>query len=291
MSPSTLRRGEYRLRVGPVTLGVRLRPGWYQEFLPAYFRRPSEATPADFRLDIRVEREADGLPVPDSLFHGKRSEGRAFSLADGLVRGRRLPGGAGVTLRMPRLLLAGRLARVFEQLLYQAFYDAVGGGRGESFLVHAAGVAHGGSGYLFVGPAGAGKTTVAELSASEQVLNDELCLVRFDGQSAMVQDTPFNGFFPAKVQGKAPLRAVFLLHQGPAHRLLPVGRTEAAAGIFQQVVPPIGLDEPIGPAAQARMLEAADRLAQRVPVRRLEFRPDAGFWGEIDAAAQRGELP
>jgi len=291
MSPANPLRGEYRLGVGPAAIGLRLRPARYQQALAQYFGRAGAKAPAHLRLIVRIVRDPAGRQVPDSLFHDKSRTAGGFTLAGGLGRGRRLSGERAVALRVPRMLVTGQVVRVFEQLLYQAFYEAADAAAEDCVLVHAAGVIRGGKGYLFVGPAGAGKSTVAGLSAADQVLNDEICLLRFTPAGIMLGDTPFNGFFRAKVPGQAPLRALFLLRQGQAHALLPVGRAEAAAAVFQQIVPPVRLDEPIGPAAHARMLEAADRLIQRAPMRTLQFRPDAGFWDEIDAAVQRGELP
>ena len=164
--------------------------------------------------------------------------------------------------------------------------------RGEDCsLIHAAGVVRGGAGYLFVGASGAGKSTIARLSAGDQVLNDEICMVAFTDGPPSLHGTPFNGFFRDKVEGQAPLKAVFLLAQGEAHRLLPVGPSEAVSAVFQQVVPPVALDEPVGKAAYERMLDTAGRLLASVPAYRLEFRQDAGFWSRIDDLVQEGGLP
>jgi hypothetical protein len=54
--------------------------------------------------------------------------------------------------------------------------------------------------------------------------------------------------------------------------------------VASQVVPPMGLDEELDAAARHRILDAAHRLVTRVPIRRLVFRPDAGFWRVVDEA-------
>jgi hypothetical protein len=67
--------------------------------------------------------------------------------------------------------------------------------------------------------------------------------------------------------------------------------SEAVSAVFQQVVPPVALDEPVGKAAYERMLDAAGRLLAHVPAYRLEFRQDAGFWSLIDGITGKGDLP
>lgn len=290
MSHLGLGAGEYRLRVGTATLGLRLRPRRFQTVLARYFGRPGASSRPDCRLRVRVVDEAQEREMPESLFLDKQSTSRGFSVARGLVQGRRLPGSRGLELRLPAMLLEGQLIRVFEQLLYQAFYDAARTGAQQAVLVHAAGVIRDGEGYLFLGPSGSGKSTVAELSREHSVLNDEICELRFAGHRVELHDTPFNGFFTAKQEGSAPLRAVLLLRHGEVHRLLPAGRAEAAAAIFREIVPPVGVAEPIGAQTHRRMLEVADRLVGAVPVRRLEFLRDEGFWDTIREAIREGGL-
>ena len=187
---------------------------------------------------------------------------------------------------MPAQLLGGRAIRVFEHVLHQAFQMAARTRGEDCILVHSSGVVRGGQGYLFVGPSGSGKSTIAGMSDRGLVLNDEICMVALGESLPSLHSTPFNGFFEGKIEGSAPLRAVFLIAQAPAHRVLPVRRAEALAALFQQIVPPVSLDEPVSGVARERMLEAAEGLLARVPAYRLEFRQDGGFWALIADEAQ-----
>ena len=222
------------------------------------------------------------IRISDSLFYAKKTTSAGFSIANDLVRGRCLPRHNGLEIWVPDLLLTGNMIRIFEQLLYQAFYSAWRVKGADCCLLHSAGIVRGGEGYLFVGPSGAGKTTIAKLSLDGRTLNDEICLLELGQQAVQLQDTLFNGYYPNKVEGRAPLKAVFLLAACDAHRILPLGRSEAVSGVFQQVVPPVSLDEPLGRKAYERMLQIAVYLVEQVPVYRLEFARDSGFWREID---------
>lgn len=282
--------GEYRIGIGAATLGLRVVPRRYEEVLPGYFNRPSAPGTPDLRVTIRITTDPVPAPLPDSLYYGKDLTPGGFTLADRLVHGRNLARGRGVELRVPLALLGGHAIRIFEHLLHMAFHMAARARGEDCCLIHAAGVVRGGAGYLFVGASGAGKSTIARLSAGDLVLNDEICMVAFAGGPPRLHGTPFNGFFRDKVEGQAPLKAVFLLAQRDAHRLLPVGTGEAVSAVFQQVVPPVALDEPVNKAAYVRMLDVAARLLAGVPAYRLEFRQDAGFWSRIDELAQEGVL-
>ena len=279
---------EYRLEVGTVVLALEL-PRRQRRFLESYFRRDSSARTAHVHLEIRLSRDGWERSIPESLYHSKRLTQEGFRIEGDLIRGEFSAVTGQGWLRIPRFLLGGRLTRVFEQLLYQAFYSACRRCAYDACLLHAAAVARQGAGWVFVGPSGAGKSTVASLSPPGSVLNDEISLLELEGEQVLLRDTPFNGFFDAKVQGCVPLRGVFLIEHGPEHRVGELSLPEAAKRLLAQLAPPVGLEETMGGASVGRMLEITDRLLARVPVRRLRFRPDPGFWDEIDRVCARGE--
>lgn len=296
---------EFRLRVGDAVIGLTCPSAEYSASLAAYFGGGTDGAP-HIRLRLEIVPHRDHPAIPNSLFTTKRlcaGESGAFDIAGGLVEGRYDPVAREGELRVKCVLTNNQMTRVFEQLLYQAFYSAAEAAGQDACLIHAAGVVRDGAGYLFVGAPGAGKSTAARLSAEMglPVLNDEICLVRFGGAEAagsataggekrgapaspLLCSTPFNGLFADKTTGSAPLRAVLLLAQAPHHRLSPVGRGAAVAAVAGQVVPPAGLDRLIDGSARTRLLADADRLCAAAPALRLEFLPDAGFWREIDRA-------
>ena len=106
-----------------------------------------------------------------------------------------------------------------------------------------------------------GKSTAAQLSAAYRVLNDEMSLVSFTEDGVILHGTPFNGYFKDKHAGCAPLRAVLLLHKGPEHRLADVKRSDAAATIVKEIVPPMGLEEGLSGRVYETMLTYADRTS------------------------------
>lgn len=150
--------------------------------------------------------------------------------------------------------------------------------RAGGLLFHAAGIVRGGGAYLFFGPSGGGKTTVARLSPDDLVLNDDLVLLmpRADGWEAYA--TPF--WNPSQVRSpgpcSAPLAGMFRLVQDTAVYLEEMGPARALAELVSSV-PVISAD----PARSLELLEVGRCLGDAVPVYRLHFLPDASFWDVV----------
>ncbi len=273
---------ECRIAVGGVVLGLECSSAEYAASLREYFATGATDDAPDIRLQLEVFGDDQPVVVPDSLVATKRLAGDEFTAAGGLVAGRYDPTSRRGELRVHWVLTKAQMTRVFEQLLYQAFYSARTARRYEAVLMHASGVIRGGDGFLFVGASGAGKSTVADLSQDFTVLNDEICLVEFAAGRVTLHSTPFNGLYRRKHAASAPLRAVMLLAHGLEHHLEPVGPAAAVAALTGQVVAPLGLEDALSPRISVRMLDLAGRLAASAPVRRLAFTPDPGFWRVID---------
>jgi hypothetical protein len=108
--------------------------------------------------------------------------------------------------------------------------------RGEGVELHALGlVDYDGSGYLFLGHSGAGKSTTARLWQSEpgvKLLSDDRIILRKKDSQYWMYGTPWHGDAGVSSQGCAPLSALFLLEQAPANQILPLPGAIAAAELF-----------------------------------------------------------
>ncbi len=273
---------EFRLQVGSCVIGLMCDSEEYVASLDDYFARPPVESSADIQLELELVSHTDWPPIPNSLFTTKTVTGNGFDIADGLITGSFDPKTASGVLRVKNVLTTGLLPRVFEQILYQAYYSARKIRGEDALLIHSAGVIAGGNGCLFVGKSGQGKSTVAGLSAKHLVINDEMNLVDLAGVEPVLHGTPFNGFFKNKSPGEAPLRGIYLLSHGPEHQLHKVGVAEAVATVAPQIVPPVGLEEAVPADIRLQMVDLAARLCDKISAHRLEFRPDEGFWDVID---------
>lgn len=279
---------EYRLEVGSFVIGLHCPTENYADSLADYFGVRSSPKEPDVRLHLEVVVHNTEIDIPESLFTAKNVDGRTFSIGDGVVRGEVMSGPDEIRLRVKKGLMIGQSARVFEQILYQAFYSCRGIRNSNAILVHCSGVVYRGDGFMFAGPSGSGKSTIASLSRDYHVLNDEICLLEFTGGGIMIHGTPFNGFFKDKKTGAAPLRAVFLLRHGRSHAISASKEAEAVPLLAKEIVPPVALHEQQTGKIFINMMDTAGSVCRSVPVYRLDFLPDAGFWGEIDRVFYSG---
>lgn len=145
----------------------------------------------------------------------------------------------------------------------------------DGVLIHASAVRDEAWGYVFAGRSEAGKTTVARLLADRaEVLSDEIVALRRHPGGWRVHGTPFWGDFArAGANLSAPLHAIYLLRHHIEHRVESLRRRDAMTDILQ-----CSVQFAEGTQVAEWMLNVVTNLAQEVPVYRLYFLPDAGFW-------------
>ena len=145
-------------------------------------------------------------------------------------------------------------------------------------LVHAAGVARDGRGYLFPGVSGAGKTTLARLTSDATLLSDELSMVTTCDDHPAVHGTPFWGELArAGAPTSAPLAGIYFPRQASRHALTPLGERAAVARLLPTVMSFAREADVV-----ARVFDLAADLVARVPCFILDFRRDPGFWEAIE---------
>jgi hypothetical protein len=274
---------EYRLNIGGACMALQCQPAGFSPFLATWFGRPSDPAPAHINLDFELVTHPDTLVLPNTLLKTKTlGPDGTFDISDGLIKGQFDPSTGRGQIQAKGALTRGELMRVLEQIFYQAYQSTLQVSGIKAALVHSSAVIANGSGFLFVGPSEAGKSTVAINSSAHHVLGDEMTLVLPQPAGVLIEGTPFNGTFKAKRPGRAPLRAIFILQQAPQHGIAPIDLAEAASLLAAEIVPPVGLDQIPGPQTLPSMVEFAAELIEQVPVYRLEFLPDPGFWNVIN---------
>ena len=144
---------------------------------------------------------------------------------------------------------------------------------GRGVEVHGSGiVSPDGSGTLFAGQSGAGKTTMAKLWIAEPgvtILSDERVVLRQEGDDIWMYGTPWHGDGRIANQGRARLRRIFFLRHAARNQLAPVSATESIARLFSCGFAPFhdrgGLDY---------TLAFLEQVAKRCACNELGFRPD-----------------
>jgi hypothetical protein len=146
------------------------------------------------------------------------------------------------------------------------------------FLAHSASAIRNGKAFLFAGVSGAGKTTISRLAPPDvTLLTDEISYVRKQDEGYVAYGTPFTGELAKLGENtSAPVAVLYLLAQGPENRIESVSEADAGRELLANVLFFAEDQEMVRWAFQG----ACD-FAQRVPVKRLTFVPDARVWEMI----------
>ncbi len=150
--------------------------------------------------------------------------------------------------------------------------------RERGFLFHSCGLLRDGSGYLFFGPSGSGKSTLAEMSSDSVCLSDDLVAVRCNGKGFMIHSTPFNGTFDSNPKNmSAGLKGCYSIKKGKEHRLVELHPGEALSVLWESV-----LSAERSEKTWFNTLGTLEKLVKALPVKRLVFKKDAGFWEKLN---------
>lgn len=146
---------------------------------------------------------------------------------------------------------------------------------GEGVELHALGlVDQDGSGYLFLGHSGAGKSTTARLWMRQpgvRLLSDDRIILRQHHGIYRMYGTPWHGDAGISSPASAPLSAIFFLEQAPAHQILPIAQPQAAAELFARAFVPHYLKSGI-----EFTLHFLDELTRSIPSSIFRFAPTDG---------------
>jgi hypothetical protein len=158
-------------------------------------------------------------------------------------------------------------------------------------LVHAAGLLVGGQVHLFIGHSGSGKSTVVALSSQALALGDDLILLRPEETGWRAYGTPFWNPEATRREGQSAsgiLAGIYSLVQDREVYLQTLSPAAATAELAANC-PVVSGDV----AQLSGLLGRCQQLGAEVPVHRLHFRKDPGFWGLLrggPGAVREGSL-
>jgi hypothetical protein len=143
--------------------------------------------------------------------------------------------------------------------------------------LHACGIVQAdGSGNLFVGHSGAGKSTTTRLWISDEevkVLSDDRIIVRSDrsksGSGVRMYGTPWHGEAMHASPESATLRRIFILEHGAENAIIPLSPSQAVAELFARSFVPFHRHEFVDSA-----LDFLKELVEAVPCYRYAFEPN-----------------
>ncbi len=285
---------ELRLAVGSVTVGLETNDNAFRERVERIARPFVVNDEPDFRLRIRLSDRHAPEDVERMIFNLHRVDIRTL-IPEESVRPHLEVSGREIAIDVHRELFdfdspnRPRLLNVMMCAAYNTVIERGRGGARASFLMHACGVRTGGRGFVFTGPSGAGKTTMAGLAGDRDLLNDETVLVTRDGGGFRVEGAPFIGGVERRAAGGAPLEAIHWLEHGPTNGTEPVRGSEAFWCVLSQLLqtaPLFPSEDEHKASVRERARFAADVVAA-VPVVRLRFVPDEAVWNTVERRPAR----
>jgi len=147
-------------------------------------------------------------------------------------------------------------------------------------LLHSSCVVEQGKAYVFGGPSGVGKSTVARLSAPRKLLSDEASLLHLSPEGQIViYDSPFRSEIP-RIESVEPcsLEAIYLLNQSDAV----AARTVASGQAFEKLLRNV-IYWAHDPAETAKVVRMVANLACRGATFDLFFQRNDSFWKVISS--------
>lgn len=144
--------------------------------------------------------------------------------------------------------------------------------QGRGVMIHACGIDDHGSGYLFSGHSGNGKSTLGKLwvqSGQGKILNDDRIILRERDGQIWMYSTPWHGTYPEFTAASLPLKQVFFLHHSPQNSVKSAKGRLAAAGLMARSFPTAWDAD-----GMTFTLDFLTRVAEQIPCHDLYFVPD-----------------
>jgi hypothetical protein len=135
-------------------------------------------------------------------------------------------------------------------------------------FIHASGVNHSGSGYLFSGVSGKGKTTMSLLwkMAGARIIHDDRLIIRNISGKYIMYNTPvYNIDKPAE----SALSRIYLIDHGEKNEMIPMSGAAAVSKVMANCI-----QHNWNSAIIARLMGSVSIMCNTIPVIQLLFRPD-----------------
>lgn len=138
--------------------------------------------------------------------------------------------------------------------------------------IHSSMIDYQGTGLLFLGPSGIGKTTMAELWNQYRdalIINGDMNFVQETEDCFLGWGTPWHGSSPYCENTNVPIHALIVLKQSPENSIRELKDFEKVQLVSNNIIYPTWLEN-----GMELCLETLDHLLTRIPVYELSCRPD-----------------
>jgi len=164
--------------------------------------------------------------------------------------------------------------------LFWIYFAQVIGEKGACFL-HAASIARGGKGYLFIGGTGTGKSTLARYSNNGRVLSDEAPVVSGGPEGLRAYPSPYHQLGPEHhfgsdlISSGVEVKALCFLVMSEETFVQTVSRVDAIAMIMTRHIHFLYC---LTPEARAKLFDLFHRACHTLPVYCLHYAINTDIW-------------
>jgi len=145
----------------------------------------------------------------------------------------------------------------------------------DGLMLHGVGVSRFGSGVLFLGASGGGKTTVAELSPPGNVISDDCIIVKRKGEEYFLHPSPFNQYLGSNVGLRRRLAIGLFLEKDRSVYLQEISPSEACARILMNY---IHFFRHYPSDTAEKSFELVTSMCNQTPFYVLHFNKTPSFW-------------
>ena len=273
---------ECRLKIGDVCCSLRFKDSKYSESVRNFYKDFLSQNKSDLTIDVNIVLHNEKIDIPSNILMSKTVDGNNFNFHSGLITGNIDMDKKQCTIYVKNALFKERSVRIFEQFLIQVYYTILKQKNSDEVknisFVHGCAVVKDGYGFLFSGPSGTGKSTIAKLSSDFKILNDELVIVNRLNGNYFVRSSPFRGDFKKSVNDLAPLLALFLIKHGTKNMLRRINKTEFITRFVREIIYSDSLLSIEKKESFLDMMDFCLGIADIVPFYELQFLPDKSFW-------------
>jgi len=277
---------ECRLQIGDICCSLRFKDTQYCESVRNFYKDFLSKNEPDLTIEVNIVLHNEEIDIPSNILMSKTVDGNNFNFHSGLITGNIDMDKKQCIIDVKNALLKERSVRIFEQFLIQVYYTILKQKNRENVkntsFVHGCAVSRDGCGFLFSGPSGTGKSTIAKLSSDFKILNDELVIVNRSNGNYFVRSSPFRGDFKNSINGSSPLSALFLIKHGTKNILRRISKTEFLTRFVREVIYSDSLLSTKKKESFLEMMDFCSGIADIVPFYELQFLPDKNFWDCID---------
>jgi hypothetical protein len=135
-------------------------------------------------------------------------------------------------------------------------------------MIHASGINNSGTGYIFSGISGKGKSTLAKIweNTGSKVIHDDRLIIRNTGNGFKMFNTPV---YIDDEPRESPLKKIFIIEHGTENKLVPLKGANAVTHVMANCI-----QHNWGPDIIARLLGSISIMCGTIPISKLYFKPD-----------------